>query len=418
MPRTMIWSFLRPHDHGLAVVDERQVPGAEPALLVVPLLIGRLVVEVPGHDGGSGDAQLAHPAFGQHLSEFVDDADAHPGDRAADPGEHDGVLVGRVEVADGAAERGRVDGDGARRAVPQALAGVGDARARLGHAPARDHRVGGQPVRGEEFQEPVAGRRDHRLTGVDDVAQVRQVPGALADLRGPLVDQCHGEVGRPGAGHAVAVGPVEPQQRVGQEVVDLGVDVQALQEHVAHVVVGDRDVVERHPDEADVVACHPAVLDDRERPGHHAGMGVLHTLGHPGAARGEQVEHRRVGRCREPVRVALVPGEFLDGQDAYVRLVPQLAHPGQRGRGGGVGDQDRAAEQVPGAAQLAVRLVLGGVRHGDGHRCRQEAAEDAGPERGEIAAVGVEDEQRGVPGKRPAARNPPRTCWASSSSSA
>ena len=77
---------------------------------------------------------------------------------------------------------------------------------------------------------------------------------------------------------------------------------------------------------------------------------------------------------------------------------------GQRACGGRVGQDDRPAEQLPGAEQLAVdlvgRVVAGGHRDRGGH----EAAQHAGPECGQVQPVVLEDEQRRV--TRPQARAP------------
>ncbi len=163
--------LLAPGDHELAVVDEGQVTGAEPAVGVEGGPVGLGVAVVAAHHRHAADLQFADAVLGEDRSGGVDDPDGHPGQGRSDRGEGHRVLAaalapaGKDEVP---VEGGGGDDDRAGGAVLPALPGVRDPGAGLRHAPGGSHGVGAQAVRLEQFQEAVAVRRDHGLAAVGE----------------------------------------------------------------------------------------------------------------------------------------------------------------------------------------------------------------------------------------------------------
>ncbi len=132
--------------------------------------------------------------------------------------------------------------------------------------------------------------------------QAGQVPVAVGDPVGVVVEQREREVRGPGVGHPEPVHPVHPHQRIRQEGIGFGVDVVVPQHHVADVVHDHAaDVVQRDPVQRHVVLVEAVGCGAGQRPGDDAGVGVPDALGHAGAARGEQLDDRIVRFGREKV---------------------------------------------------------------------------------------------------------------------
>ena len=288
---------------------------------------------------------------------------------------------------------------------------VDDARRRLGHAPAGEHRVRRQAEGGEQFHETPHHRGVHGLSAVHDAAQPAQVPVLAGQPVRLVVDEGQGEVGGPGGAGPVTVGEGEPAQRVGEDEFRAGVHLVRPEEHVAQMEQQQpAGVVQRHPVEGAGRGAEAAGAGRRGAAAEDVVVGEHHGLGRAGGARGEQQD----GEVVRAAGVAAVLG-VLGAQ--LVRVAQPGGGPagvGAGARGEGLvrpGDGVRPAVAVPDRVQQAGG---GGPGRGCGAGADgqgDEAAQHAGPEGGQqVRLVGdVHDDpvpgshsRRPHPGRQPA----------------
>jgi hypothetical protein len=350
------------------VLQEREVARVEPAVGGEHLAAQLRGLVVAAEDAGPLHLEAPHRALGQHPIFGVHDAHGEAGDGVAEIDKR--VVVARAVHAEGAVE--------------------GDRRRRLAHAPAGEHARGREPVGCELRQESPRRARHHGLAAVLDDAHRGQIPVPLRDARRVLVHEAKREVGRPGDGHAIALEPAQPAQRIFQHEGRRGVHLVGAQDDVARVVHDQPDhVVEGHPVERHVAVAEIDERAHREGAREDVAIAERHALGQAGGARGEQQDGHVVGRA-EVGHGGRSRGERLERLHTE-RL--RAEHLGQRAdlrRQGVGGDDQRTAQQAPRVLELRHRGVGLAVRGRDADGHGHDAPEDAGPVDEHELAVGGE----------------------------
>jgi hypothetical protein len=184
---------------------------------------------------------------------------------------------------------------------------------------------------------------------------------------------------------------VQPAQRVGEHQRRGDLHVRRAQQDRAEVGHDQRGhVVEREPVERGVARAEPAGVAGALGVPEQAAMGQRDDLGSAGAA-GGQLQRGDVGVGRQ-VQGLGGGGVAVAGQVAHAHAVAAGVS-GERGDGGAAGEHRGFAERAPGVQEFVQRgvalLVSGRLGDGDG----LQAAEDAGPQRGEVVGErgGVQD---------------------------
>ncbi len=396
---------LEPAGHEqLALGDQAEVPGAQPAVAGERGGGRGGVVEVAAGHVGAAQLDLAHHPLGREGAGRAvrapgADPQLDPGERRADPHERGPARVARRDLA-------HAGGVVEPVAVEHQLAQRG-ARAQRGHG----HRGLGQAVRRTERLAPQAGRRERvgepldqgprdRLGAVEDAAQGREVEPARRLGAQPAQGLRQPEVGRGADRGAVRVHGLEPGQRAAREPERRHEDLLGARHQRGQVVGQAHVVMQRHPAQRHILGADPELQPAGVHVGEDVGVAEHDPARRAGAARAELHQRHVVRPGRGGLRLLLASEVLERPRPPPAREAGALG--GEQGR---IEEHQRLA-QAPRDRVEPTEVLLGATPHGQTGRRGDQAAELTGPERGHELGGARQHQQHPIAPPKPLAAQP------------